>query len=232
MGIQPDGVRSGPAPGGRWRGARKHRRACGCPSSQGHPQAVAKPDKAVAHPGFDSGETGAEALGDLAVGEAAVVREQDRLPLDTGEGSQAAAYGLLLQLGGDLRDDLVERDARGTGAALAVGGGLFGTDTVDGAVVGNGEDPADRRAALLVEAEGGAPHLDQGVLGDLFGQRRVTHDATDQTIGTRGDRVVEGGESVVVARGDAVHEVIEVGWGWLLRMPQRPFRFRYHRNPL
>src|SRR5215468_3084362 len=128
MGIQPDGVRSEPAQGGRWRGARKRRRMCGCPSSQGHPQAVAKPDKAVAHPGLDGGETSAETFGDIAVGEAAVVREQNRLPLDAGEGSQAAAYGLLLQPGGDLRDDLVERYARGAGPALAVGGGLFGAD--------------------------------------------------------------------------------------------------------
>src|SRR5215472_14264525 len=155
MGIQPDGVRSGPAPGGRWRGARKRRRMCGCPSSQGHPQAIAKPDKAVAHPGLDRGEAGAEAFGDVAVGEAAVVREQDRLPLDPGEGTQAAAYSLVLQPGGDLRDDLVERDIRSAGAALAVGGGLFGADAVDGAMVCDGQDPADRRAALLVEAEGG-----------------------------------------------------------------------------
>src|SRR5215467_2418800 len=120
MGTQPSGGRGGPAPGRRWRRARRRRRACGCPSSQGHPQAVAKPDKTVAHPGLDRGEGGAEAFGDVAVGEAAVVREQDRLPLDTGEGSQAAAYGLLLQPGGNLCDDLVERDARGGGAALAV----------------------------------------------------------------------------------------------------------------
>src|SRR5262245_14461575 len=210
MGIQPDGVRSGPAPGGRWGGARKRQGRCGCPSSQGQPQAVAKPDQAVANPGLDGGKGGAEAFSDVAVGEAAVVREQDRLPLNAGEGSQTAAYGLVLQPGGDLRDDLVERDARGADAAIAVGGGLFGADTVDGAVVRDREDPTDRRAALRVEAGRVAPHLDQGVLGDLFGERRVAHDATDQTVSTRGDRVVEGGESVLVAGGDALHEVIEV----------------------
>src|SRR5215831_12978203 len=152
MGIQPDGARSGPAPGRRWRGARKRQRGCGCPSSQGHPQAVAEPDKAVAHPGLDGGEGGAEAFGDVAVGEAAVVREQDRLPLNAGEGSQTAAYGLVLQPGGDLRDDLVERDTRGADAAIAVGGGLFGADAVDSTVVRDGEDPTDRRAPLRVEA--------------------------------------------------------------------------------
>src|SRR5262245_34859594 len=228
MGIRPGGVRSGPAPGRRRRGARRRRRVCGCPSSQGHPQAVAEPDKAVAHSGLDGGEGGAEAFGDLAVGEAAVVREQDRLPLDAGEGSQAAAYGLVLQPGGDLRDYLVERDARGAGAALAVGGGLFGAYAVNSAVVRDGEDPADRRATLRVEARGGAPHLDEGVLGDLLGERRIARDATDQTIRTRGDRVVEGGESVLVAGGDALHDVIEVRWSWLLRALPRPFLQRCH----
>src|SRR5215831_19214639 len=150
MGIQPNGVRSGPAPGRRRRGARRRRRVYGCPSSQGHPQAVAEPDKTVAHSGLDGGEGGAEAFGDVAVGEAAVVREQDRLPLDAGEGSQTAAYGLVLQPGGNLRNDLVKRDARGAGAAIAVSGGLFGADTVDGAVVRDREDPTDRRAALRV----------------------------------------------------------------------------------
>lgn len=145
--------------------------------------------------------------------------------------AQATAYGLLLKPGGDLRDDLVERDARGAGAALAVGCGLFGADAVDGAVVRDGEDPADRRAALLVEAGGGAPHLDQGVLGDLFGERRIAHDATDQTICTRGDRVVDGGEGILIAGGDAAHQAIEVRWGWLPRMLQRPFLLRCHRHP-
>src|SRR5215831_6161341 len=172
MGTQPNGVRSGPAPDRRWRGARRRLRVCGCLSSQGYPQAVAKPDKAVAHPGLNGGEGGAEAFGDVAVGEAAVVREQDRLSLDAGEGSQTAAYGLVLQPGGDLGDDLVERDARGAGAAIAVGGGLFGADAVDGAVVRDREDPADRRAALRVEAGRVAPRHAPSALSDATSQRR------------------------------------------------------------
>src|SRR5262252_339488 len=172
MGTQLGGGRSGPAPVRQWRRGRMRRRECECPSPESHPQTVAKADKAVSHPGLDGGESGAEALGDIAIREPAVVREQDRLPLDAGQGLQAAAYRQLLLPGGDLRDDLIERNAGSGSAALAVGGGLFGADAVNGSMMRNGEDPADRSAALAVEACGGTPHLDHDVLGDLFGERR------------------------------------------------------------
>src|SRR5215468_9957706 len=74
-------------------------------------------------------------------------------------------------------------------AALAVGGGLLGADAVDSAVVRDGEDPADSRAALRVEAGGGAPHLDQGVLGDLLGERGFARGATNTALSARGDAV-------------------------------------------
>src|SRR5262249_31175021 len=195
----------------QWRRVRTRQRACECPSSQCHSQTIAKPDKAVAHPGLDRGEGSAEAFSDVAVGEAAVVREQDRLPLDGGQSLQAAAYGLLLQPGCDLRDYLIERDARGAVAALAVAGSLFGADAVNSAVMRDREDPADRRATLIVETMSGAPHLDHGVLGDFLGDRRIAHDAADQTISARGDRVVQGSKGRLVAGGDAVQDVVQVG---------------------
>src|SRR5262249_61418240 len=100
---------------------------------------------------------------------------------------------------------------------------------VDGAGGRVGENPATRRAALRVETGGGAPHLNQGVLGDLLGERRIARDATDQTIGPGGDRVVEGGEGALVAGGDALHDVIEVRWSWSLRTLRRPFLQQCHR---
>src|SRR5215469_7208062 len=96
MGTRPGGGRSGTAPVRRRRRARMRQRACECPSSQCHSETVAKPDKTVSHPGLYGGQGGAESFGDISVGEAAVVRKQDRLPLDAGQSLQAAADGELL----------------------------------------------------------------------------------------------------------------------------------------
>src|SRR6266511_4170323 len=58
-------------------------------SSQSHPEAVAHPDQAVAHPGLDRRQRGVEQLGDLAVGVAVVVGQRDGLALKLGQIFQA-----------------------------------------------------------------------------------------------------------------------------------------------
>ncbi|GLX49557.1 hypothetical protein Shyhy01_25070 [Streptomyces hygroscopicus subsp. hygroscopicus] len=75
--------------------------------SCGHPQAVTEPDESVAQPGLDRAERQRERLGDLPVGQAAVVRQSDRPTLQLGQGTQAAPHLLLLQSALDLLGHLV-----------------------------------------------------------------------------------------------------------------------------
>jgi hypothetical protein len=76
--------------------------------------------------------------------------------------------------------------------------------------VGHGQQPGLGRPAVGVEARRGAPGLDEDLLGDLLGLRRVADDLLDHAVDQSGIAVVQLAERRLVAARD-VGEQLFVG---------------------
>ena len=77
--------------------------------------------------------------------------------------------------------------------------GCARTHAVDRTAMGDGQNPAGRRASSGIEAGGLAPHLEQGVLDDFVSLVRVGKDPEGDAVRARRHQVVERGERVLVA---------------------------------
>ena len=89
--------------------------------------------------------------------------------------------------------------------------GLFAADTVDRPPVRDRERPRANAAAGGIEPGGLAPDLDEHLLGDLLGLRRIAEDASRHAIDDRRQPVVERGERILITTSDLDHQRVEVG---------------------
>ena len=135
-------------------------------------------------------------LGDLDVGEAVVEGQLQRLALHVGEpGHRADRPAALLATRPPLSSGVGLGDGRsGADRSLAGAMGLLAAHAVDGPPVGDRDGPRANAAPVAVEARRLPPQLDEDLLGDLLGLRRVAQDAPGHA--------VHGGRQPVVERGE------------------------------
>jgi len=81
--------------------------------------------------------------------------------------------------------------------------GLFGADPVHRTTVGHRHHPRHHASLLGTETGRRAPHLDHDLLRDLLGLRGIAQYLQHQPENRTGDGVVQGGESFLVATGNA-----------------------------
>src|SRR5689334_15996990 len=164
-------------------------------------QQVAQAREAGEHAALDRPERLAEPLGELALGEAAVVAELERLAL----------------LRRQLRERLLDEPALEAERRLVLGRARVGrlrralerlaaadvlaADEVDGAAVDEGQDPGARLGALGEEAVGVPPHAEEGLLHGILGEGRVAQDPQREPVRDATEAVVECGQGVLVGRG-------------------------------
>jgi hypothetical protein len=125
---------------------------------------------------------------------------------------EAAAHPLALKTRFDLLGDLVEGGVVGAPslALLAFAGRAYAAHPVDGAAVGEGEDPGQGAAPARIEAGGGTPQFEQHLLGHLLRLRRVPHDATYKPEHRAGHQSVQLLEGLLVTTGHEHQKLVRL----------------------
>ena len=96
---------------------------------------------------------------------------------------------------------------------VAAGRRLGGPDPVHRLAVRDRQDPGERAALGLVEPAGGAPDLEERLLGHLLGLGRVADDPERQAEDARRGGVVQAGERRLVGPAGPPKQVGQVGRG-------------------
>ena len=178
------------------------------------PQRLAQPFQAVADPGLDRAQRKVQCHGDLALSQAVVVGQPQRLPLDRGQGADRAADAFHVVLSGDAVPDVVALPSEVSDGVAPVAGDLaeYRPNPVDRPAVGHGGHPAQHAALLGGVTRGLFPHLDVDLLGHLLrvvgGAQHLQRRPVDPTRG----EVVELGQGFLVARAQLV--ISSARWGW------------------
>jgi len=160
---------------------------------------MAVADQPVADPGLDRTQRDVQQLGHLTVAVPAVIGQRDRLTLHLGEALQAAPDPFAVQAGFHGLGDLIVWRADVGGLLFAVGRGRRGTDTVNGAAMGDGRHPRRRATHGRVEPRGGPPHLEEDLLGDLLGLRRIPKNPADDAVHRASQPVIQRLERDLIA---------------------------------
>src|SRR5215210_6921851 len=129
------------------------------------------------------------------------VRQLQYLQLLWREGVKGLPDLVALRVPQGLRKGLARLGAwsRGFDLFLRPAPARLGTDLVYAAVANYREDPGPNAATLGPIACGGAPELEEGVLGEVLGSLALAHNAVGQGEGSVAVAVVEDGERLGVA---------------------------------
>lgn len=166
-----------------------------------------QPAEAVPHPRLDRAQGHAEKLGDLALGIATVVGQDQRLPLNVAQprerGERLAPVQRPFHLFGDGHSD--GSVAKGS-AHLALGGRPRRSHTVDRPASGDGEHPCHDRGPVRAVGRGAPPHLEQHLLRHLLGLRGAAQRPQHHAVDRRRHGGVQHSEGLLVAARHQGHE--------------------------
>src|SRR5207244_6997921 len=140
--------------------------------------------------GLDRTDGLSQPLGELRLGEAAVVRELERLALLIGKLPQRGLHALALVA---QPDEILRRPFARTIACRLdrlCATAFLAPDEVDRAPVHDGQQPRGGLCALRHERVGPAPRAQKRLLYRVLGERIVSADAQSEAVGDAPDAVV------------------------------------------